>query len=644
MAQPTTAPFGSWKSPISAELIATKTTRVDQIVVDGREVYWTELKPAEGGRYALMKKRPNEEPFEVLDSSFNVRTAAHEYGGGAFNVVDGFVYFSNFNDGRIYVRAQTGVTLPLTQEGQFRYADMTLDKKRGHLICVREDHTPGDREAVNDLISIKLDDREVKVLASGYDFYSSLRLSPDFSRLAWLAWNHPNMPWDGTELFVAEIQEDGSLRSPMKVAGGSEESIFQPEWSPDGTLYFVSDRSDWWNIYRLEQGGSEPVYEMEAEFGVPQWRFGLSTYSFESEQTIVCTCTQQGVWRLAVLNAENKTLEPITLPYTYYSEIRSVRNLTTFLGASPTEPPCVIQYSLPGKSYEVLYRPKGPVIDIGYLSVPIQIEFPTSGGWKSYAIYYPPKNRDFVPPPRERPPLIIISHGGPTSTTNSTLALEVQYWTSRGFAVADVNYRGSTGYGRRYRKRLYGQWGIVDVDDCVKCAEYLEKAGRVDGDRLIIRGGSAGGFTTLSALTFRNAFKAGASYFGISDLEALTLETHKFESHYLERLVGPYPQNQKLYRDRSPIYFTNKLSCPVIFFQGLDDKVVPPSQSEKMFNALKEKGIPVAYLAFEGERHGFLKSESIKRAREAELYFYSVVFGFPLQEVLEPVEVHNLRS
>ncbi len=426
------------------------------------------------------------------------------------------------------------------------------------------------------------------------------------------------------------------------MAGGSAESIFQPEWSPDGILHFVSDRTGWWNLYRWRDGQVEPLCEMEAEFGVPQWIFGLSTYAFESTNRIICTYTQQGIWHLASLNTKTLKLEPIEIPYSEIWNLRAAPGRVVFTAGSPTEPVSTVQLDLTTRQIEVLHQPSDLVIDPGYLSIPQPINFPTEGGLTAYGFYYAPKNCDHIAPSGDCPPLLVICHGGPTSATWITLRLDVQYWTSRGIAVLDVNYGGSTGYGRAYRQRLNGQWGVVDLNDCVNGVRYLVERGEVDANRLAIRGGSAGGYTTLCALTFRDIFKAGASYFGLSDLEIFVKDTHKFESRYLESLIGPYPERRNLYQERSPINFTDHLSCPVIFFQGLEDKVVPPNQAELVVTALRAKGLPVAYIPFEGEQHGFLRAENIKRSLEAELYFYSKIFGFELADPIEPVLIENL--
>ncbi len=650
MTQTQTAPYGSWKSPITADLIVAGTIGLGQIALDGENVYWTEGRPAEGGRNVIVRRTADGKIADMTPSPFNVRTRVHEYGGGTFTVSNGTVYFSNFGDQRLYRQTPGSEPQPLTLEANRRYADAVIDPQRRRIICVCEDHSNGGHEPANCLVSINVENGEdALVLASGSDFYSSPRLSPDNSQLAWLSWNHPNMPWDGTQLWVASIKEDGSLSEPQLVAGGVEESVFQPEWSPDGVLYFVSDRTDWWNFYRwqpsLGKGGVwmvESLCEMEAEFGLPQWVFGMSTYAFESANRIICTYTQEGIWYLASLDTQTKQLEVIETPYTEISSLHAANGRAAFMAGSATEPTAIVQMDLATRQIEVLRRSSELEIDTGYLSMPQAIAFPTENGLTAYAIFYPPQNKDYTAPPEEKPPLIVKSHGGPTASTSSAFNLRIQYWTSRGFAFVDVNYGGSTGYGREYRQRLKDNWGIVDVDDCVNAAKYLAEQGLVDGERLAIAGGSAGGYTTLAALTFRDVFKAGASYYGVSDLEILAKETHKFESRYLDGLIGPYPERKDLYEKRSPIHFTDQLSCPVIFFQGLEDKVVPPNQAEIMVEAIKAKGLPVAYVAYEGEQHGFRRAENIKRTLDGEFYFYSRVFGFEPADVIEPVTIANL--
>ncbi len=650
MSKAKVAPYGSWKSPITSHLIASKTlgtmsptSALGQIILDGDDVYWSEMRPAEGGRYVVVRRTSDGRRIDVTPLPFNARTRVHEYGGGAFTVSDGTVYFSNFTDQRLYRQDPGAQPRPITPEAMLRYADGVIDRRRGRMVCVREDHTVAGREAVNTLVSLDLQGGDGgQVLVSGNDFYSSPRLSPDGSHLAWLTWNHPNMPWDGTELCVGELKADGSLGRSELVTGGLDESVVQPEWSPDGVLYFVSDRSGWWNLYRWRNARIEPLCDMEADFGFPQWLFGLSLYAFESAHRIVCAYAEQGIRHLASLDTETHKLEMIETPYTEIWSVRTAPGRAVFAAGSPTEPPSIVQIDLATRHFEVLRRSSDVVLGAEYLASPQAIEFPTERGLTAHAFFYPPQNAGYTAPPGERPPLIVISHGGPTGSTWTTLRWEIQYWTSRGIGVLDVNYGGSTGYGRSYRERLKGQWGIVDVDDCVNGARYLVERGEVDGGRLAIRGGSAGGYTTLCALTFRDTFKAGASHYGVSDLEALAKETHKFESRYLDSLIGPYPARRDLYLERSPIHFTDRLSCPVIFFQGLEDEVVPPNQAELMVEALRAKGVPVAYVAFEGEQHGFRRAENIKRALDAELYFYSKIFGFELADPVEPVPIENL--
>ncbi len=638
------APYGSWKSPITTELILSGAIRPGLVTLEGEVTYWTEGRPSEGGRSVLVRRTPDGQKVDMTLPPFNVRTRVHEYGGGDYTVSNGIIYFSNFADQRVYRLIPGEEPQPITPAEPYRYADYVSDSQRNRLICVREDHAVEGREAVNTLVSLTTDDNPDGgyVLVFGNDFYASPRLSPDGSQLAWLSWNHPNMPWDGTALWVGRFDAGGMLNRAERVAGGKDESIFQPEWSPDGTLHFISDRTGWWNLYRFRNGQIEPLCEKAAEFGVPQWAFGMSTYKCVSPTRIICAYTENGIGHLASLNTETRELTPFDLPYTTIGSIRANAERVVFYAASPTQPGVVVQLNLATEEREVLLSTSNVAIDTTYFSIPEPIEFPTEHGQTAFAFFYPPRNPDYIAPTGELPPLLVMSHGGPTSSTSSAFDLENQFWTSRGIAVLDVNYGGSTGYGRPYRERLKGQWGIVDVDDCVNGAKYLVERGLVDGNRLAITGGSAGGYTTLCALTFRDVFKAGASYYGISDLEALLADDHKFESRYSYSLVGPYPERRDLYKDRSPIHFTEHLSCPIIFFQGLDDKVVPPNQSEMMVEVLKKKKLPVAYLAFEGEGHGFRRAENIKRALEAELYFYSKVFGFELADEVEPVRIENM--
>lgn len=646
MAEKRVAPYGSWRSPITADLISSATIGLTSIVLDGADTYWIEMRPAEGGRCVIVRRTPDRQTSDVVAPPFSARTRVHEYGGGAFTVADGSVYFSNFADQRVY-RIQPGrAAQPITPDADFRYADFVVDRARSRLLAVREDHTQVGREASNTIVALATDGMGPgRVLASGYDFYAAPRLSPDGSQLAWLSWNHPNMPWDGTELWVGALDAAGAVSKAERIAGGADESIFQPEWSPEGVLHFVSDRTGWWNIYRWRAGGAvEVMCSMEAEFGVPQWIFGASTYSFDAEGRLFCAYCQDRVWSLARLELTPRGLVPIQLPYTSVAGVRAASGRVCFVGGAPAEPTAVVEMDVATNRTRTLRRAIEIDVDPDYLSAPKAVEFPTENGLSANGFFYSPRNADYAPPPEERSPLIVMSHGGPTSATSTSLRLNIQFWTSRGFAVLDVDYGGSTGYGRAYRQRLDGLWGVVDVDDCVNSARYLVGEGLVDPNRLAITGGSAGGYTTLCALTFHDLFQAGASHYGVSDLEALARDTHKFESRYLDGLIGPYPATRDLYRARSPINFPDRLSRPVIFFQGLEDQIVPPNQAEMMVAALRAKGVPVAYLTFEGEQHGFRRSENVKRALEAELYFYSRIFGFEPADAIEPVEIENLPT
>jgi dipeptidyl aminopeptidase/acylaminoacyl peptidase len=634
--------YGAWKSPITAELVAGGEVGLEQIRVDGDDIYWIERRPQEGGRKVVVRRTVDGAVADVTPVGFNARTRVHEYGGGDYAVLNRRVVFANFTDQRLYVQEFDSAPKPLTPQAALRYADGQIDPRRNVLYCVREDHC-GPGEAVGSLVRLDLSKEGTgTIVSSGNDFYSSPRLSPNGSRLAWLAWNHPNMPWDGTELWVGKLSDDGAIIEKERVAGGLDESICQPEWSPDGMLYFVSDRTGWWNLYRRKENRIEALCPMDAEFSQPQWVFGGSLYGFASKNRIVCSYSKDGCDYLARLDTGTGTPDAIDVPFTAISQIRVAGNRLVFVGASAAEATSIVSVDLARKQPAVLRRSRESGVDTSYLSVPKAVEFPTEQGLTAHGYFYAPRNPDYAAPADEKPPLIVMSHGGPTSSSSASLKYSIQYWTSRGIAVLDVNYGGSSGYGRAYRERLNGQWGIVDVDDCVNGARYLAERGEVDGNRLAIRGGSAGGYTTLCALTFRDAFKAGASHYGISDLEALAKDTHKFESRYLDRLIGPYPERRDLYVERSPIHFTDRLNCPMILFQGLEDKVVPPNQAEKMVEAVRAKKLPVAYLTFEGEQHGFRKAENIKRVLEAELYFYSKVFGFELADPVEPVQIENL--
>ncbi|WP_309744865.1 S9 family peptidase [Chamaesiphon sp. OTE_20_metabat_361] len=625
------APFGSWKSPITADAIVADSIGLSSIVLDGTDIYWLESRPQEAGRSVIVRRTADGQSEDVTPSGYNVRNRVHEYGGAAYTVVDGCVYFSNITDNCLYIQdlrsPQPEQIRQLTHDKNKRYADLTIDPRNQRLICVQEEHDSTEFEPLNTIVSISLTQPDdVRILVGGCDFYAAPRLSPDGTKLVWLSWNHPNLPWDGTNLQMATIS-NGYLSAPVPIAGGANETIFQPQWRSDDTLFFISDRTGWGNLYCWHDGNITAVYPLEAEFGLPQWIFGMSTYALVGNR-IVCTYTQQGIWQMGLINTLSGHFTKLHVPYTDIANICAIGNLVVCCGASATQTNEIIAIDLLSESREVLKRSNKVKVDPGYLSIPRSIEFPTTDGQTAYAFYYPPTNQDYQPLLGEKPPLLVKSHGGPTAAASNQLSLKTQYWTSRGFAVVDVNYGGSTGYGKAYQHRLDGKWGIVDVDDCTNAARYLVQQGLADANRLAISGGSAGGYTTLAALTFGDTFKAGASYYGVSDLISLAKDTHKFESQYLDRLVAPYATEPDVYRTRSPLYFTQQLSCPIIFFQGLEDKVVPPNQAEMMVDALKAKGIPVEYVTFTDEQHGFRQAANIKRALTDEFAFYARIFGF----------------
>jgi dipeptidyl aminopeptidase/acylaminoacyl peptidase len=657
------AACGVWPSPIGADQVAAGASPLSQLAIDGADIYWLAGRASEAGRNTLLRLRGGALE-QVTPAPFNVRSRVHEYGGGAYLAAGAIgtgatagataavptVYFSHFADNRIYTVVGDGAPVPLTAPNAQRHADFVLDRQRQRLISVREQHAEGSNaHPINTVCAIGADGSET-VLVQGSDFYAAPRLSPDGRQLAWMSWDHPRMPWQGTELWLAEIEAGGALGQARLVAGGAAESICQPEWSPDGVLHFVSDRSGWWNLYRLDGDAVLPLCPMQAEFGVPHWSFGVSMYGFRSASEIVCTYIENGVSQLARLVLASGKLEPIAHPYQEIRELRVAPGFVLLLGGAPTRALELARIDLATQELAILAQSIASLPQAGYLSVPESISYPSANGRVAHAFYYRPLNARFTAAPEDKPPLIVIIHGGPTSMASNTLKLATQYWTSRGFAMLDVNYGGSSGFGRAYRDSLRGQWGIVDVEDCLVGARYLAERGQVgsggvDPERLIIRGGSAGGYTTLCALTFHDLFKAGASYYGVSDLKGLDADSHKFESHYNDYLIAPPPASEALYLARSPIHHTDRLACPMIFFQGLDDKVVPPQQSQLMVDALKARGVPVAYLALEGEGHGFRKADNIAHTLEAERYFYLRVFGLfdrSAPDAPAPIPIDNL--
>lgn len=641
MPKPIVAPFGAWKSSITADMIVGETVGLGSICCDGDDLYWSELRPAEKGRTVICRKNSSGAVADVTPPEFNVRSRVHEYGGGSYTVSAGSVFFCNAADQRLYRQDSGGEPRPITLEGPWRYADMRVDGARRRVIAVLEDHDDTLGEPANALVAIGFDGN-VTVLAHGADFYAAPRLSPDGARLAWLTWDHPDMPWDSCRLWLASLDDLGMPVDARNIAGGDGEAVFQPEWSPDGVLHFISDPVSWWNLFWWDGQKARAICPMRAEFGLPQWVFGMTTYDFYGATGIVTTYAQNGRWHIGYIDRQVLVLNELAGPHCDFGSLKTFGEYVIYVGGHPSEPPVVAALGLEDETVETIRRSTEAAIDPGQVSRAEAIRFPTNDGEEAHGFYYPPANTGYKAPEGALPPLIVKSHGGPTGQTGDSLNLKIQYWTSRGFAVLDVNYRGSTGYGRAYREKLRGQWGVADVDDCVAGAEYLVGQGKADGDRLVITGGSAGGYTTLCALTFRDTFKAGASHYGIGDLSTLATDTHKFESRYLDRLIGPWPEAEDLYRARSPIHFAEKLDCPVIFFQGLDDKVVPPNQAESMVAVLREKGTPVAYCPFEGEGHGFRQAANMKRALDGELYFYGRIFGFTPADDLAPVAIENL--
>ena len=636
-----TLPFGTWPSPITPDAIVAETVRLAAVSLDAGRLGWLEGRPGEGGRNVLVRTDGAEQAADITPPPFNVRSRVHEYGGGAYAISGDRVWFSNFEDGRVYVQRGSAAPAALTAEGSARFADLTVDPMRRRLLAVREMHRE-DGPPINDLVAISLDDGSTRVLASGHDFFAAPAPSPDGRRLAWLAWNQPDMPWDAAALWLGELDRDGIPRSPARIAGGSGCSAFQPAWSPDAALWCVFDPDGWWNLHRWYDGELRCMHRADEEFGKPLWQLGTTTFGFDAGGGVVCTWRREGAWRLGRLDPNGEMTE-IPSPWTSIDSLVVEGSTAAFIGGAPDRSAAVASLDLASGETRLHRTSSTLAIDDRILSRPLALTFPTSGGDEiAHGYHYPPRNAAYRAPAGESPPLIVMSHGGPTGCTSDTLSPATQFWTSRGFAVLDVDYRGSTGYGRAYRERLYGEWGVVDVEDCVAGALHLAETGRADRERLAIRGGSAGGYTTLSALTFHDAFRAGASYYGISDLEVLAADTHKFEARYLERLVGEWPSDRDVYRARSPLHHASRLACPVIFLQGLDDRVVPPNQAELMVDALDRQGLPVACLMFEGEGHGFRQAGTIRRCLEAELLFYARVFGFEPADALAPLDIRNL--
>lgn len=631
-------PYGGFSSPISAALVAKGSVQIRQILIEGDNLYWIEGRPEENGRSVAVAYATKQ---DVLPSPYNIRTTVHEYGGKCSEIFDGVIYFSHFTDQNLYKVLPDGTVTKITNTNHFRFADFSIHPNGKWLYCVLEDHSEKDK-IENAVGRIDLETGDIEKIAKGHDFYAAPRLSPDGKKIAFIFWDHPNMAWDSTELWVGDLGETGFIESEKKIAGSKEESVVEPSFSPEGLLYFVSDRSGFWNLYNEE---NEPIYEMSAEFSVPIWLLGNKSYTFVkagNKTQIAAIYTEKAIDSLALIDVEKHFLKKIPIEFNTISDITTWKESIVIVAKSPTKLQHILEIDPTTEKITILKAPKNLDIDSAYFSTPEIIEFPSLNDKTAFAFFYPPKNPDYRVKSSEKPPLIVFTHGGPTSNVNSSLKLAVQFWTSRGFAVCDVNYSGSSGFGREYRDRLKGNWGVVDVFDVCSAAKYLVNKKLVDKDKLIIEGGSAGGYTTLAALTFTDVFKVGGSYFGISDLELLTQDGHKYEARYLDSLIGPYPDQKSLYLERSPLFHTEKLSCPVLFLQGGMDKVVPKNQAEKMYEALVKKKIPTAYILFEEEAHGFRSSQNIIAAFESELYFYRKILKIPSDEKPFPLKIVGL--
>lgn len=640
--RPTAAPFGSWTSPITSQMITRGAAGLGQTAHGGGMDYWVEFRPWEAGRAVLVRRMPDGVIEDLVPASFNLRSRVHEYGGDSFCLGDDAAWMIEFTEQRVWRIGRDGKPEPLGAMDNASLGEPVWDQALQRLILVAE--IRADRgEPENCLVAMDREGR-FQTLAQGADFYAFPRPSPDGGRMAWLEWSHPDMPWDQARLCVADVAADGELGEKQVIAGGNGVAAFQPEWDQAGRLIWVDDRDGWWRLYREDRPDS-PLCDLTAEFGLPLWQLGMHSYRPLPDGRIFVTYCQDGIWRIGLIDPDRRDIKALDL---------GICGLGAFSPAGPDRmlaiaqwtdrPAAIVAIDLKKGTMETLRPSMTVAVPPEAVSIPQTVSFPGAKGEIAHGFYYPPTNAAFCGMAGEKPPLIVKSHGGPTSQTSCALSLKIQYWTSRGFAVLDVNYAGSTGYGRAYRDRLKGQWGLADVADVSAGALHLAERGLADPERLIITGGSAGGYTTLSALTFTNVFKAGCSSYGIGDLETLARDTHKFESRYLDALVGPWPQAADVYRARSPIHHVDRLNCPVIFLQGADDKVVPPNQAEAMVAALDDKGVAVAYILFEGEGHGFRKADSVRRALESELGFYGRIFGFAPADEIEYPTIRNLAA
>jgi dipeptidyl aminopeptidase/acylaminoacyl peptidase len=640
------APYGSWASPLTADALSSARVNVDDLRgVNGR-LYWTETQPSAGGISSLMSWAEGTPAAQISPVGVNVRTRVHEYGGAPYVVVGHTAYYSAFKDQRLYAVHAGGTAKALTPPG-YRYADCTALPASAaagpSLICVREDHT-APPQVRNALVRLSLPDGGAgEVLYADSDFVAYPRVSPDGRRLAFISWNHPNMPWDGTELKVAML--DGlPLSAPVTVAGGPSESVLEPQWDNDGTLYFISDRSGYWNLYALSASGvPHPVWPRAAEFARSLWSLGQANYALLGAGRAVLRFGDQGVDKLAVVDLKQGIGRILDLPYVEYTQLTRIdAGHVAAIASTADAPPAIVRIDIHTGSAHTLHRAGQALLPSSSVSLAAPLHFPSADGRMAHAFYYAPKNPAYQAPPATLPPLLALVHGGPTAQATPTYAPRIQFWTSRGFAVVDVNYGGSSGYGRAYRQELNGNWGVVDVEDVIAAARFLVTTGRADPARTAISGGSAGGYTVLVALCTSDVFRAGADYYGVSDMTALARDTHKFESRYLDSLIGPLPQAQAVYASRSPLNHLDGFKVPLIVFQGAEDPIVPPNQSALIVDALRARGVPVAYLLYPGESHGFRNPENVVRSLQAELSFYGRIFGFTPADPLPPLAIDNL--
>ena len=646
------ADYGNWPSPITPNSLVEGVRGIGSLQYDNGFVYWLESRPEEAGRQTIMRWHQESGVEEILPTPFNARSRVHEYGGTSYLVHGNVIWFSQFDDQRLYRMTPGDVPEPITvksaNKSAIRFAACTPDVSRGRLICVREDHRAGG-EPRNELVAVAMDgrDQEGEILFAQSDFVSAPRLSSDGSSIAFVSWMHPNMPWDNTTLWSANFKRDGSLSDLAKHNANTQESVIDPQWADSGDLYALTDRSNWWSLNRVSTDTFEAIAhdEDEVEIGGPMWTLGASYYAFSPPNRAVAVMNRGGVEHLSILDLEGKGSSAIPIQdVTGIGSMVLADDRIVAVLRYANKPAELVSLKTDGTDISVI-RTTSNSANPAWSSPYQLVTFPTGdGNAVAHGIYLPPQHPDASAPPDQAPPLIVTVHGGPTGVSSPGYSLAQQFWTSRGFAILDLNYRGSTGFGREYRRALYGNWGVADVEDAVAGAKWLSDQKLADPARLIIRGGSAGGFTVLAAHAFHNTFSAGASHYGISDLTILAEETHKFESRYLDQVIGPYPELDHVYQQRSPINHLDNFKAPLIMLQGLDDKVVPPNQSEMIFEALKARGVPTAYVSFEGEGHGFRKAENIVYAIQAELYFYSRVLNMPVADDLPAIEIDNLKD